>query len=119
MRVPGGVLEDGRGLLLPGMPTLRQGEELILFLSQPSTDGVRMPVGLAQGKLRVLTDLSGARVLTREPVAMTTISSEVGCDHGADGWEVLDYAETISRLRAAADRRSSAGFDGSNSESAR
>ena len=57
VRVPGGLLPDGSGVLIPGMPTLLEGEDVLLFLTGPSATGARMPVGLAQGKLRVVTAL--------------------------------------------------------------
>lgn len=105
VRLPGGVLPDGRGLILPGMPQFKSGEDLILFLSAAGSTGVRMPVGLAQGKLSVLTDLAGQRVLTREPASLTKLSPHNGAHSESDGWEVLGYAETVASLRAAADRR--------------
>lgn len=107
VRVPGGVLPDGSGLLIPGMPRVAEGEELILFLTEPSATGSRMPVGLGQGKLRVVTDLSGARVLVREPVGLSTALPNAPHAH-QEGWEVMGYAETIAHLRAAADRKGAA-----------
>jgi len=111
VRLPGGVLADGRGLVLPGMPGVREGEDLILFLSAESPDGLRMPVGLAQGKLRVLTGMNGQRVLAREPASLSTLSPGSGAHNDADGWEVLRYAETLADLRAAVDRRRALDFD--------
>lgn len=110
VRVPGGVLPDGRGLLLPGMPSFRAGEDLILFLSAAGSTGVRMPVGLAQGKLSLLTDLSGQRVLAREPASLTKLAPLTGAHTESDGWELLGYAETVAALRAAADRRRAVEF---------
>ncbi len=104
VRVPGGVLPDGRGLVIPGMPSVATGEEVILFLTEEGATGARMPVGLAQGKLRVVTDLSGARVLVREPAGLTTVAPGMPHLH-ADYWEVMGYAETVAQLRAAADRK--------------
>jgi hypothetical protein len=111
VRVPGGVLPDGRGLILPGMPRFRAGEELILFLSAAGSTGVRMPVGLAQGKLSLLTDLNGERVLAREPAGLTKLAATSGAHVDVDGWEVLGYAETVATLRAAADQRRAQSFE--------
>jgi len=111
VRVPGGVLPDGRGLILPGMPRFRAGEELILFLSAAGSTGVRMPVGLAQGKLSLLTGLNGERVLAREPAGLTRLAPTTGTHSDADGWELMGYAETIAALRAAADQRRVASFE--------
>lgn len=110
VRVPGGVLPDGRGLILPGMPQFVAGEDVILFLSAEGASGVRMPVGLAQGKLRVLTDLSGARVLMREPASLTKLAPQTGAHSESDGFEVMNYAETIATLHAAVDQRRAANF---------
>src|SRR5262249_1221127 len=56
IRLPGGVLPDGRGMVLPGLRALEPGEEVLLFLSKPDPVGMRVPIGLAQGTLRVETD---------------------------------------------------------------
>lgn len=67
-RIPGGVLADGRGLLVPGMPRFLVGQELLLFLSAESTAGWRVPVGLAQGRWLIQRDAQGKKFLTRELV---------------------------------------------------
>jgi hypothetical protein len=63
VRLPGGVLPDGRGLAIAGMPRLAAGEDVLLFLSREGTRGTRMPVGLAQGVLRIVTLENGAKRL--------------------------------------------------------
>jgi len=63
VRLPGGVLPDGRGLAIAGMPTLAAGDDVLLFLSREGSRGTRMPVGLAQGALRIVTLPTGARRL--------------------------------------------------------
>ena len=109
VRLPGGVLPDGRGLILPGMPELAAGEEALLFLSEAGSTGVRMPVGLAQGKLRISTSLTGQRVLVGDRAQLSlTDSSGGGVQEAAPG-DLLDYAETVAELHAAAERRSSTG----------
>lgn len=47
------ALPDGSLLRLPGLPRYRAGEELVLFLHEPSGRGFTSPVGLGQGVLRV------------------------------------------------------------------
>lgn len=61
IRLPGGVLADGRGLVLSGLPELVVGEDAILFLSGENPRGERLPLGLAQGRLRVERTAEGAR----------------------------------------------------------
>jgi hypothetical protein len=64
-RTPGGALADGRELVIPGLPSLAVGEEVLLFLSRESRTGLRVPVGLAQGKFQVVRDEHGAATLLR------------------------------------------------------
>jgi hypothetical protein len=59
---PGGVLADGSGLVLPGVPELAVGEEVVLFLSdRDAHSGRRMPVGLEQGRYRIVQGADGVR----------------------------------------------------------
>ncbi len=108
-RMPGGVLPDGRGLVLPGMPSLRVGEDALLFLSEAGSSGVRMPIGLAQGKFSVISSLSGARALTRRQGSLSTVDPASGTVQHMGTTELLDYAETIAEIRAAAERRVATG----------
>lgn len=105
VRLPGGVLPDGRGLVLPGMPSLNSGEDVLLFLSERGHTGVRVPVGLSQGKLEVVTSLSGQRELRREHGSLTTVDASTGVVRDAGTLQILDYAETLAEVHAAAERR--------------
>jgi len=100
IRLPGGVLPDGRGLMLPGMPRITPGEDVLLFLTGPSPDGMRMPVGLAQGKFRRVLDRSGARVLVREQSDLTLVNANTGAVREADGHSIMLYAEVVARVQA-------------------
>ena len=101
VRLPGGLLPNGNGLLLPGMPALHVGEDVLLFLSEESPSGVRMPVGLSQGKLRVETNLAGERRLRRTHGSLTTVPVGGGVAWDATGDEVFDYATTLAEVHAA------------------
>jgi hypothetical protein len=101
VRLPGGVLPTGKGLLLPGMPSLVPGEDVILFLTEASESGLRMPVGLAQGKLRVETDLSGNKQLTRRQGTLSMVDPNTGQMLESGGHQIYDYAATIARIHAA------------------
>lgn len=105
VRLPGGVLEDHSGLVISGMPTLEVGEEVLLFLSEEGSTGVRVPVGLSQGKLRVETSLDGQRWLTRSQGSLSVIDPRTGRVRCAGAGERLDYAEVIAEVWAAADAR--------------
>lgn len=61
LRMPGGEVA-GRGLILPGLPRLRTGQRLVLFLTAPTAaHSWRLPVGLGAGAFEVHTDpVSGA-----------------------------------------------------------
>lgn len=95
VRVPGGVLPDGRGLLIAGLPRLEVGADVLLFLSRESSTGMRMPVGLAQGALRVVTLPSGAKRLVGSSAgldfvgtAATAVPPGVGIDYVAGQAEI-------------------------------
>ena len=109
IRIPGGLLEDGRGLLLSGLPRLGVGEETLLFLSEPSPSGVRMPVGLSQGRYRIVRNLDGSRVAVRDQGELGLVDPQTGEVIEAAGRHVRDYAELISEIEAAVAREQSLG----------
>lgn len=96
---PGGTLEDGSGLLIPGLPTFREGEQVLVFLTAEGGGGFRMPVGLAQGKWRLLTDRDGIRWALRSDVSAAVV------EHDAEvqlfGSAARPYAEVRAELEAA------------------
>lgn len=101
LRLPGGVLPDGRGMILAGMPRLSAGEDVLLFLGAESEHGIRMPVGLAQGKFSVLRRAGGGKVLVREPAGLTLVDARTGEARSEEGRTVLDYASVVARIQAA------------------
>jgi hypothetical protein len=105
VRLPGGVLPDGSGILIAGMPSLLPGEDVILFLTAESSSGARMPVGLSQGKLRVATSLAGEKVLVRHHAGLDLVHAPgEAATHGASQ-EHLDYAATVAEIHAAVQRK--------------
>lgn len=46
-------LGDGSLFRVPGLPRYRAGEEVVLFLHEPSARGFTSPVGLGQGVMRI------------------------------------------------------------------
>jgi len=105
VRLPGGVLPDGRGLVLSGVPRLLVGERVLLFLSQPGADGMRMPVGLAQGKLRVQADARGALWLERGQSSLRLIEAGSNAPARADEGVRVAYSSFIERIEAAVAKR--------------
>lgn len=66
-RVPGGRVGD-RLMVMPGVPTFREGDLVMLFL-KGTGPAIPHPVGLAQGVFRIVTDpRSGAPVVIPPPV---------------------------------------------------
>ena len=45
-----------------GVPSFARGDEVVLFLYGESAIGMRAPVGLGQGRFRILTDKQGRRI---------------------------------------------------------
>lgn len=105
VRIPGGVLPDGRGLVLAGLPRFEEGEELILFLSAESRRGTRMPVGLAQGRLRVERRADGTKSIVREASDLELIDPRSGRRSAAPARTRLEYEPTLARIQAAVEAR--------------
>lgn len=105
VRLPGGTLPDGRGLLLPGMPTLTVGENALLFLSAENSRGERLPIGLAQGRLHVRTASDGVKTLVTDLADLEFV--DVSGRPVASGPRIgtLPYAATIARIEAARAQR--------------
>lgn len=100
VRIPGGERADGSGLVIPGMPRIAAGEDVLLFLSEESKAGARMPVGLAQGKFEVVVLANGAKRLVGDASGMNLVPPGGGeAQHG--GRSMVDYAEAVARIEAA------------------
>lgn len=109
VRLPGGVRADGSGLLIPGMPRLAAGEDVLLFLGPeaPAARGAfRMPTGLAQGKLALRTLADGRRELIGDLTGLR-LAGEDG--RAVEGRQVVrDYAWCVARIEAALARERAA-----------
>ncbi len=114
--LPGGVLEDGRGLLLAGMPRLEAGEEVLLFLSPKSTSGIRMPVGLAQGKFELERIESGAVRLVRDMAGLQLANPATRSVEEAPARGVHAYASVVSEIHAASAARRARVLQGKESQ---
>ncbi len=64
LRLPGGEGADGLAMRIPGMPTFRQGEDVVLFLERIPSGGF-IPCGLGQGVWRVRMDALGRAWVTQ------------------------------------------------------
>jgi hypothetical protein len=105
LRVPGGVLPDGRGLVLPGLPRFAEGEELLLFLSAESRLGTRVPVGLAQGRFRIERRAGGGKTLVRDQDELEFYDPRTRTASRAEPRALFDYAAVVARIEAAAQQR--------------
>lgn len=99
--LPGGVLSDGSGTLIAGMPSVSLGEDALYFLTGESASGLRMPVGLAQGKFRLLRDEQGRLGLMRDAAELTLLDPRTGAGAPAPVPVLLDHARVVERIRAA------------------
>ena len=105
LRLPGGILPDGSGMLIPGVPSFLLGEELLLALSPADLDGLRMPIGLDQGCYRLRTEPNGERIAWHGPASSATIDPDTGLLRSGAGAFGLPYGELAARLTAAAEAR--------------
>lgn len=103
VRLPGGVLSDGRGMVIPGMPRVAPGEDVVLLLGEASQNGMRMPVGLSQGKYRIVVASDGERTAIQTGDHATLASAQRL--RRVEGLQMLDYADLVARLEAASQER--------------
>lgn len=109
LRLPGGVLPDGHGTVVPGMPRLTTGQDVVLVLSAETHLGSRVVCGLAQGHYSLLRDARGRRLAVRSQASATfDPTAEFGAlvPGGVGAAEVLEYAELVARLESAVAERS-------------
>ncbi|MDG1491851.1 MAG: hypothetical protein P8R43_08160 [Planctomycetota bacterium] len=101
--LPGGVLATGEGMLIPGLPGLLEGEDVVLLLGASASNGLRMPTGLGQGKYRLVREADGDRLAVRTAEDLVLISG--GRAREVNGRDVMDYAELVGRIESAAQLR--------------
>jgi hypothetical protein len=93
-------------MIVPGMARLKAGEDVLLALTEPSVDGMRMPVGLAQGKFDIKTNSQGRRIMVRTQGDLSLMNPASGMVQDAEGYLIMDYATVVAELeRAIAERR--------------
>ncbi|HET9251485.1 MAG TPA: hypothetical protein VFP58_05150 [Candidatus Eisenbacteria bacterium] len=59
--------------VVPGMPTFRKGEEVVVFLSQKDRAGYPWVMGLQQGKYSVTTDDNGFKQVRNDMDGLTVV----------------------------------------------
>jgi hypothetical protein len=65
LRQLGGVVDNIESIV-PGMPSFRKGEEVVVFLTQKDAAGYPWVMGLQQGKYTVATDANGKKSVRNE-----------------------------------------------------
>lgn len=100
--LPGGVLSNGSGMVLAGMPRIEVGEDAIFFLTEQSAAGNRMPVGLAQGKFRLVKDPLGETLLARDQEGLVLVDPRTGAVVPAAEQLLVGYDAVVDMIRAAA-----------------
>jgi hypothetical protein len=86
--------------LLPGLAPPAVGERRLFFLGAPDARGLRMPVGLSQGWLRVLETAGGERWIATPPGAASLADPASGIVQPAPS-ELQSYAALVAEIRAA------------------
>ena len=104
VRLPGGVLASGKGMVVPGMPRLSVGEDVVLLMGAASPAGLRLPTGLSQGKYRIVTSTDGERVQSGEHVSLVTGQRT----RAANGLDMMPFSDLVARLEAQAQARRAA-----------
>ncbi|MBK9386822.1 MAG: hypothetical protein IPN34_18565 [Planctomycetes bacterium] len=107
--LPGGILEaEERALLVPGMPRFERGERAVVFASEATRGGetLAIPVGLKQGKLRVVLTPNGRRALERELSGLQLVDPATREVNAAPrGPERFDYDAWKAAVRRIAEER--------------
>lgn len=106
VRLPGGALPSGRVTMVPGMPSLVPGDDVVLLLTEADDAGRRVVVGLSQGRWRIVGDGQGGKLAVRDDEGGILVAPSGTSDARMD---VLGYAELVSRLEAATQTRRARG----------
>ena len=81
LRQLGGVV-NGIESIVPGMPSFKKGEEVVVFLTQKDAAGYPWVMGLQQGKYTVVTDEHGKKSVRNELGADLTRVGPGGAQKG-------------------------------------
>lgn len=105
VRLPGGALPSGKVTIVPGMPSLVPGDDVVILLTEPGLHDLRVVVGLNQGRWRIVGDGMGGKLAVRGSEGASLVGAGGGLPLPADRLDVMDYAGLIARMEAAAGAR--------------
>ena len=111
VRLPGGALPTGRVTLVPGMPSLVPGDDVVLALTEADDLSRRVVVGLSQGRWRIVGDGHGGKLALRGGEGGAIVDAPSALPVPVDRLDVMDYADLVSRLEAATAARRARGED--------
>jgi len=111
VRLPGGALPSGRVTIVPGMPSLVPGDDVVLSLTEADDLSRRVVVGLSQGRWRIVGDGRGGKLALRGGEGGALVSSPSALPVPVERLDVMEYADLVSRLEAAAAKRLARGED--------
>ena len=97
--------------MVPGMPSVVPGDDVILALTE--TDGLerRVVVGLSQGRWRVVGNGQGGKLAVRDSEGGALVLRPGATPVPSDRMDVMGYADLVSQLEAAAGARRARGED--------
>jgi hypothetical protein len=107
VRLPGGVLSDGRGLLLAGVPIPEAGSRCVLFLSPEGAGGVRLPVGLAQGCRPLHVDAQGKWWANNDTAGIALLDPHSGALQEGSKQSPIAYTRLAKEIATAVQQRMS------------
>lgn len=102
VRLPGGALPSGRVTMVPGMPSLVPGDDVVLALTEPDDVSRRVVVGLSQGRWRIVGNGRGGKLALRGGEGGALVASPTATPVPVDRLDVMEYADLVSSLEAAA-----------------
>lgn len=96
--VYGGVLPE-RGSAIAGAPTYKTGEELLVFLGPVNDRGLRMVIGLAQGKYTIRRE-RGQTLAFRNLQGLSLVDAKTGETSEAEPEQGVPFEELLARVKA-------------------
>jgi hypothetical protein len=94
----GGTTADGRTVSVPGMPTFRPGEEVVVILEKTSQGHVVS--GGPQGKFAVFKDASGKKIVTRDLSEAHLVRHDPATGRVVEGDKAAAITRPLAEMRA-------------------